>query len=368
MLSTRTSFHALYGDLPATFGIRKLRHMFYDDHPEAFPYKSLRELLLAMRWPAAANVAPTPSYDYPREGDRSWMNYAQGVTHDDTAWYFTNQYGVFKFAATADLASDDPIRSAPIPDDLYLNASGWNHLGDPAFHDGLLYVPLEKRDKKGDAYLLVFDSELHERGRALFGAQTSDGPWCAVQPKTGLIYSSRYNDNWGPLDLYLYEPTLSKTNGLTLKSLGTMRLYDEQGDELEVRAIQGGAFSPSGHLYLVSDGPFARPRKSLKITTPHGFLGGPFPAAPAKDIIDGGVMGFDLITGRRMLSFPVDYQRWKDYGVTTERWQELEGITVWNRDAGQTPRIRGQIHVIMEEQDDDLFFKHYTCGAASDVV
>jgi hypothetical protein len=70
--------------------------------------------------------------------------------------------------------------------------------------------------------------------------------------------------------------------------------------------IQAGAFSPRGHLYLVVD--------------------------------DGtGIVAFDTFTGRQFEHIKVDYT--PDTGLNFE---ELEGITIWDLDGGQAPKIRGQ--------------------------
>ena len=47
--------------------------------------------------------------------------------------------------------------------------------------------------------------------------------------------------------------------------------------------------------------------------------------------------------------------------------EELEGITVWDLDYGNAPRIEGQVHLIMLDNDwresifsdNDLYFKHF---------
>jgi hypothetical protein len=46
------------------------------------------------------------------------------------------------------------------------------------------------------------------------------------------------------------------------------------------------------------------------------------------------------------------------------KYEEPEGITIWDLDDGRAPHIRGQLHVIMLDNDaatdDDLYFKHYS--------
>jgi hypothetical protein len=376
-LGIRRELGALYPDLAsASLRFRQLRHPFLAAAPETKSLK-VRPVLEAARWPASDQISPVE--DYPRNSDDKWMQHAQGVTHDEASWYFTSQFGLYKFPVSANLDGDSPTVSTRIPKSLQVEAGAfgtlllYDHMGAPAYHkdstsEGLIYVPLEAHDKSADALLLIFDTNLNFRGSTKFDAQTKDGPWCAVHPSSGgLLYSSRFNDTWGPLDLFVYRRCLGGSTGIALEFLGTMRLRDEVGGELEVRGIQGGAFSSSGHLYLVTDWPFARPGKSLKLSA-HPLTGVVLPNANKEDVFDGGVMGFDLFRGRRVASFPVDYQRWKDLFVESVRWQELEGITIWDCDAGLTPGVRGQVHVVMSQKDDELFFKHYDCGPASDIV
>jgi hypothetical protein len=56
-----------------------------------------------------------------------------------------------------------------------------------------------------------------------------------------------------------------------------------------------------------------------------------------------------MLTGRITARFHVLYD--PDAG------QELEGMTIWDRVDGDG--ARHQVHVIMVEHDDSLYFKHY---------
>ena len=97
-----------------------------------------------------------------------------------------------------------------------------------------------------------------------------------------------------------------------------------------IKGAQGGAFSQhSGLFYLVSDSS------------------------------DGGLLIWDWQTNHIMRT-PINYSP----GVPNE--QELEGVTVWNLDSGRAPGIRGQVHVLMIENDkvsaDDVWAQDMVCN------
>lgn len=165
--------------------------------------------------------------------------------------------------------------------------------------------------------------------------ETNGLPWCAVNPANGLLYTSPFYPS--PLDTSHLEafarsmPKGSFSIGFQLRHVGRFDLLDESGRPLGIARVQGGAFSPGGHLYLVSD------------------------------TADGGILGFDLVTGRKALHHTVAYN--PDPFGPDELGEELEGITVWDLDSGTPPGIGGQLHVLMIDNellsDDDLYFKHF---------
>lgn len=111
-----------------------------------------------------------------------------------------------------------------------------------------------------------------------------------------------------------------------LDYVGTYTLRDEAGTPIVLDDVQGGAFSPNGHLYLVSD-------------------------------VAGAIVSFDA-SGRRRSTTKVDYTGWHSR-------QELEGLTFWDLDSGRAPNIRGQLHLTMAKRDtlaahfNSVYFKHY---------
>ncbi|HJQ37249.1 MAG TPA: hypothetical protein VKB93_08925 [Thermoanaerobaculia bacterium] len=353
-MSLRTAWAARFPSLPLR-SLRGARNRFYAEHPEAFPDRGVRGLIASLSWPARLQPTRRTPADYPHDATPGWTHKLNGVAADDTHWYITQESRLHKVPLSHDLnTSIEGFPVEPLPDDF-------EHFGDLDVHAGVLYVPLERNEgKPGIAtyntnLTLLATKELPDR---------KECPWCAVNPKNGLVYSSEFTAG----ELRVYRPFL-----MSVIPVGTIPLFDEEGRPLEIRSIQGGAFSPLGHLYLLSDEQ------------------------------DGGIMGFDMITGRRVLHTLVDYKKFLPPIVQTAArgigafigaavgWslslgglggavlgglvgfllarelagrpiQELEGLALWNAD-GRAPGIGGQLHVqmigLIPPRENQLFFKHY---------
>lgn len=352
-ISLKAAWRKRFGDTLAG-GLRS-QHPFYTADTEifpqglrdaAFPYKTVRRLIRSLDWPQLR-----PPFDHPGGGTPGWSEVVQGVAHDADHWYFSQEHQLWRFPVTHDLdddVDDKPFKRTGIPAELSrmfgMLRVGYDHFGDLDFFDGRLHVPLEGMQPP---LLCLFTTNLAPQRFAPLTHQHS-APWCAVNPRNGLLYSSNFHDAGGaaePLRLYVYKPhptaisTRTMFQGTPLEGtfetfdlpfVGSFQLRDESGNDLwGVRRIQGGAFSPGGHLYLVSDRPA------------------------------GGLMGFDLSTGRRTLHKPVEYSPGFD------EYEELEGITVWDLEAGRAPGIHGQLHLVMLDNDsdltgtDDIYLKHF---------
>lgn len=340
-MSLRDTWSARHPDLALSDGVKKRRNPFWSTPGVRCPFDSLRTMMDSFTWaPSSAYRYTDENYDYPDEQDKDWQYNLQGVSHDDSHWFFAETTRIWRLPLSYDLESDEdspPFPNVGIPDGL--EDSGYNHIGDIDHHDGLLYAPLEHKDKERPSILLVFDADLRFVGRTTFSAQATEGPWCAVGKLDGYLYSSAFDS--GIDGLYVYDRLFAKADdrvvGVNLEPLGRFPLFDEAGAPLAVPSVQGASFTPPrtsapsrGHFYLVSDN---------------------------ADTSAGGVMGFEMYTGRRAIHFPVDYE--------PSSRQELEGMTVWDIDGLGAPSIGGQVHLIMMERDslashnDDLYFKHY---------
>lgn len=354
ILSLREAWRQRYGDVDLRAGLRTNVHPFYtavsDSLPastlpqrqRAFPCRSLRNFIEALAWPRSFVPTRATSYDYPRNKGSGWTDKLQGVTHDDQHWYFTQQDRLWKIPVTHDLHADlGDFASVGIP------IPGYIHFGDIDFFNGHIYVPLEGDGQP--ATVVVFNQSLQYKKSALLSAQGGSGPWCAINPVNGLLYSSTFNDTPDRILFQVYERIESTNDAgelvdFKLNHLGAMELFDETGDSFHLGGLQGAAFSRRGHLYLVVD-------TVMNSANEDGHRG---------------IMGFDMLTGRRTVHRLVDYRPWKFFPrpIGWVKIQELEGITIWEDvDATGAPGIIGQLHLVMLdkdwENDDDLYFKHY---------
>lgn len=306
--------------------LRSTQHVAYQGHRDTFPYSSLRDWLHSLEWP------PTSAYDYlgdyPADSAPGWTDNVQGVTTSGTHWFFTQETeGLTKIPVTHDLdvdIEDGQMPHADIP--APFSDADSPHLGDPDHFNGLLFVPFEGVHPR--RIMLFRASDLKFLGTAPVGEQ-SDCPWCAVNPRNRLLYSSHFDTDH--LNVYRMSLIADTTNGVVgtmLEFLYNFELRDSQGNRLQLWRVQGGAFSPSGHFYLVSD------------------------------VDNGGLMGFDMTTGRRM------FQRTKASLPTDV---EMEGLAIFDADAASIPHIGGQIHIVWLQDeavaDDDIYFSHFRIAA-----
>lgn len=309
--------------------------------------RGLRELLMdplsisriidTLSWPAFSG-----SYNLPDEGENYWNSRLQGVAHDDDNWFFSRE--------PAD-EHDTALIRVPVEWDLNDDLSDYRlllcpfadttHAGDldyaVGYSGGLLVVPFEAEDKDKQARFAFCDSNLE--GWFAFAdieGQGEDGPWCAINPINGLIYTSKFYGGPGEaVSLNVYRSGLLPPHAGSplIEHVGTMPLFYEDGTPFIGWNIQGGAFSRRGHLYLS--------------------------VAYPQDDDQSHIECFDMISGRRAASLPFEvHPGWSLY-------QEPEGITIWDLDSGRAPGITGQIHQLMMGHDSDLWFKHFAASPAA---
>jgi hypothetical protein len=278
----------------------------------------------------------------------------QGVTHDESNWYFTQYYPTWP-----DHKREGIIWKIPMDVSLNHNFSGTDknrgiirkalpssllddkywHPGDPDYHKDRLLVPVEATGGvRHRGKIAVFNSKnLNFIGSAeLYRNKDDRAPWCAINPLDGLLYTSSFCDpcpDPNKFVLYVYAPIITN-NSIDLKFKGEFELFDTDGKPALIDRIQGGCFSSSGHLYLSSDTDRSREYGRLYV--------------------------FDMLSGRKIHSIGVPRKRRK------VRSQELEGITVWNTEQKNIDRVEAQIHILMLHAEewrgmghDDMYFKHY---------
>lgn len=263
--------------------------------------------------------------DYPSNTGRDWTENAQGVTTDKANyWYITQRDVIRRVPLTRDLNSD--LNGYPnFTFSATESARGYNHMGDLDHFEGRLYVPLEGGDLGPVVSFSRANSTMSFINLTPLTAQDG-GSWLAVNPKDGYLYSSDYND--GYVRKYRRDIVDGK---LDLVYLHSIQLRTSAGNQINLKRIQGGAFSPSGKLYLVS-----------------------WDEDPNK----AGIYGFGL-EGLQRVFRKVNYEpRWTLGWYTGD---ELEGLEIFDLDSGIAPGIRGQLHTLMIDVDsatDDMYFKH----------
>lgn len=287
-----------------------------------------RAFLFTPDYRGLPTFSPQSPVDYPQAVQVDHSEEIQGAASTASDWYFAHNADptLLRVPLTSDLEDHDVWDDAlAVGMPSAMDALGYDHFGDPDEHAGNIYVPVE-----GGAVgaIAQFDLALGFRGFATLAGASA--PWVAIDPTTGMLYTSEFCDVH---EVEVYTMQFAADGTLTGLSLYDRRkLWDANSVPLALQAIQGGAFSDSGNLYLVSDADYG-----------HCSAG------------TAGVYGFEGETLRKEAWFEVAYD--------PSDSEELEGIDVRDVTSAGIPGITGQIHVVMLDNDtwngDDLYFKHY---------
>ena len=272
-----------------------------------------------------------------------WLRGFQGVAKNTNLnhWVFTILGNIFSYHVSKELKGryrwSKPGYIIGKKMDTELKNEGYNHFGDPDWSDffqtPFLFVPVEHENKSKFSKVAIFKDNNNDRLQYegsldlipgnIEDRNQKDAPWLAIHPKNGLLFTSRFN----AIDkLRVYKFSSSSLSEISFYKYYT--LFGKDDGPIEVRRIQGGCFSPNGHLFLLAE---------------DGYLGS-------------GIYGFDMRTGR--LAAFIDAELHRGYG------QEFEGITIWNLDQiNNTSNIRGQIHAGLIDNVAahglDFYFKHW---------
>lgn len=286
--------------------------------------------------------------NYPKDRHTGWSDNLQGVTHDESHWFFTQTGTLWKFPVGHDLNQrvtkadlSRGILKVGIPNVL----NGYDHFGDLDCRDGYLFIPMTGR--RPPIIAVFCTADLRFVDSAPLGDQSGAG-WCAFNPIDGLLYTSnstlstKSNDEKG----FRYAVDFERLahGQLHLQAYGYFELKTERGGPLELRHMQGGVFSDSGVLYTVN-----------------GYID--------TSTENTGIMAFKRAGGTVAHSIFKRVAKSSNgngnfnYEFHPYDGEEPEGVTLWNLDDGRAPGIEGQLHVIMIDNDwwndDDLYFKHY---------
>ncbi|MEO7328816.1 MAG: hypothetical protein ABI193_09580 [Minicystis sp.] len=326
----------------------------------AFPFRHLSGLIDACTWPAPAGEGQLRTL--PRLPDRASFRHVdkqvQGITTDRQSWFVSHNGGIHRYPIGYDLTQppNDTVTSVALPDDLV--AAGYDHLGDIDCWGEWILGALEGQSAGLPALVLAWPRDLSGPPLRLAlgaigasgepGRQTLNCPWCAVHPQSGLLYSSTFDTR----TLCVYRHELA-TGSDAIEFLGTLTLCGADGsplpDDAPIRAVQGGAFSARGHLYLVSN---VVGEGVLAFDVATGALVGrtpvaltpkvtvPMPGVPRSAgegvlaFLTGGVSELVIEGNQGPRTFEIE-------------WDELEGIAIADLSDGRAPGMGGMVHVVL---------------------
>ena len=298
---------------------------------------------------------------YPEDANPGWHDEAQGLTHDHQNWFATRRSSVWKIPLGRGL---DGGGSGVIQRDLSDYPALWtyHHFGDPDYVEvdgrGYVVVPLQEgntltpftcefagpvicsRTRVANG-IALFSSENLEFVAHAFASE-ADMAWVAIDP-SGRLYATQegrtdtllvYDVNWREListSARWGRPGPPSEHTYSLRAPTSIRLSSP------LSGIQGGAITPSGELlYMVADG-----IKGIDLAT--------------------GQILIESSNGHGLFNFEYDPREWPF------AYEEPEGLTIWDLDDGREPNIRGQLHVLILDNDagsaDEIYIKHYGIGA-----
>jgi hypothetical protein len=305
--------------------------------------------------------------DYPGDEEPDWSDNVQGVTHDQDNWYITQTQRLWRIPVGLDL--EDVTTSSPGVAYLDMSSTelpslGYNHIGDLDYSQGYLFVPLEGSGQSGLAVFRPTAAGFDYIGYGLLNQQAegANAAWIALDPNNP---SDVYTSNWGYVHTiqkyHLDWDRLRNENRVVVTYVpgSDITLWDQSGAQAFVIDVQGGAFSPTSRLLYLSAG------YTIGFWCDGEDYDGDWMAQ------NGGIHVFDTSSPRTWTrirksancSDCSDIFRYEFGPTLTGGCDEPEGLTFWDLDQGRAPGIRGQLHVLLLENDldaDDIFFKHYT--------
>jgi hypothetical protein len=306
---------------------------------------------------------------------RDWTDNVNGVSHDETHWYFAQEEHLYRVPLSVSVDTQLRIPVSPYyePDYPWVALGGvpaldaYHHFGDISYyaHGGRGYVltaidkgppgepPLLAIFRGDDSLALVHAVGIPDqlgsdgRGTAAFAAVDSQGRIysmgrgrCANDPDASCL--RRYSLDWDAV-------AAGAVDGLALSLETEIPLYDANGQPILLGSLQGAVVTPSDRVIYLAN----------------GYNCGS---------VNRGLHAFDLATGRELARssqssddlFRFQFDCEPTAGRISEVGnQEPEGLTYWDLDGIPNPDgIRGQIHVLVLDNDaygyDHVYFKHYS--------
>jgi hypothetical protein len=294
--------------------------------------------------------------EYPANAEPNFSTNVQGVAQDGNHWYITQTTDLWKFPIAmpwGDVDGNPPTAHTQLSD--YVNGppyvhSDFNHMGDLTYHNfcgiGVLIVPLHGENRHNSGLLVIDASDLSGIGYREFDPNTHGlAGWCAIDEQ-GIIYTT--GDGHSKIKGYGLDCGELAAGRVVFTFAAERNLLDEDGVPLERHHKQGGVFSPSGELFVLSTG---------------------YGTENSDPVLDG-IHVFDASgdgTSWRRIAHSTN-----GYGLFNFQWdpewpklEEPEGMTWLDLDDLSVPGMAGQLHILMLDNDtpgdpDDIYFKHYT--------
>lgn len=362
--------------------------------------RSLRAITRNARWPSdpifeSFTDSPTDSVTRLKVwglggGLGSATDTPQGFASDGSQFcYYATMHAIRRFSITTTAASDlenfggngevtfelqtggNLFGSPKSFNDAVLGTRKLDHIGGICVFGDRVYAPIEPTNRDAVPALVELDLDLrYVRHWRLYQDDENppEFPWVAFNPD-GLMFTCRGGNTlpYG-LTLNVFDP-LSASPGSTLSRLGQVVLSDENGRPgapplassptgLNVGNIQGVCFSPNGHLYLAVElGECADLDWPVAIVYgsgdgPEGTSPNQVTSTPATVRVRryGGIMGFDIFTGRRVAYEPIT-----DWYLAGD--QEIEGLAVVNLD--DLNSFGGQLHAELVSNQYKFALRHW---------
>jgi hypothetical protein len=146
---------------------------------------------------------------------------------------------------------------------IRFDSNHYNHIGDIDYYKGLLFLPIEYKDKRQKSLIIALSTNFELVAYALLPGQRGNydysAPWCAVNPHNGLLYTAgngkvTYLNAWDVSEfcsVFSHRDQWGKRVNITLLKDQRIDLRKTNGSSDKVDSIQGVVFSPDDNsLYL----------------------------------------------------------------------------------------------------------------------
>jgi hypothetical protein len=387
--------------------------------------------LLLPRWADANTPGPRCTSQHaflnetPDDKEPGWHDRVQGITHDESAWYISQNVSAWEKVPFLDDGDRPRLWRIPVwlnlandvkcgkigvqcryfhqDRDLEFNVGGvdtsvrdlfnegYSHFGDIAFDGGHLFAPLQDREPKEvslkkKAIIAVYNPKLELRA---IGETTSViAGWLAGgQEKAHVLYTSDWSQV-GEVRRYHYDRDQLDAGQLELTELAPVPLVTPLGHPYVVNFVQGGVLSDDGNLLYLSTG-FTKGVDVENWFDDDGNNGGirvfelsdTETGGPCTDAVDSHctatLIESSTNTSKKHAKFAYRYNS------SVPDKDEPEGMTYWDLDKEPDAHraMSGQVHALLLDRDDKWYtgweddsvnLKHYTaeidCAQEPDVL